>query len=144
MAPGHVYDKATYHDDTVEELGLPHEHAENHTVFFLRWLIEHSLMSEGFEREGADILQQFREGSVPIHEVYRWCDGCLMDDMLSADGNAFARFYFDVERGQYLTDYARVLQRGLPTQFHVEYTEANYRTLAPVVDERYATWRGNR
>ena len=50
-----VYDKAKYHDDTIEELGLPEEHASNHAVFFLRWLIDHSLVSSFFLSESADM-----------------------------------------------------------------------------------------
>ena len=140
MSP-HVYDKTKYHDDTVEELGLPEEHAANHTAFFLRWLIERSLVSELFETEGADILAPFRDGQASIHDVYEWWDGCLVDDMLSDEGNAFARSYFDFDRGDYMQDYARVLQRDLPTEFHVPYTEENYQAIRAVIEDRYAAWQ---
>ena len=136
-----VYDKAKYHDETIDELGLPEEHAANHTAFFLRWLIEHSLVSAFFESESAQILSAFRAGQASIHAVYDWWDRCLIDDMLSDEGNAFAQAYFDFERGEYLKDYARVLQRDLPSEFHVPYTEANYQTLRAVIDSRYAAWK---
>jgi hypothetical protein len=139
--PPHVYDKAKYHDDTIDELGLPEAHAANHTVFFLRWLIERSLVSDMFETEGADVLGAFRVGKASIHDVYDWWDRCLVDDMLSDDGNAFARSYFDFERGDYLEDYVRVLQRDLPSEFHVPFTEENYRAIAATIDARYAAWR---
>jgi hypothetical protein len=139
--PPVVYDKAKYHDDTIQELGLPEEHAANHTVFFLRWLIEHSLMSEVFETEGAQVLAAFRTGDASIHQLYDWWDRSLVDDMLSDEGNAFAQTYFDFEQGQYLKDYAHILQRTLPSEFHVSYTEENYQAIRVVIDRRYLEWR---
>jgi hypothetical protein len=136
-----VYDKAEYHDETISELGLPDEHAANHTAFFLRWLIERSLMSDVFENEGGEILRAFREGRASIHDVYDWWDRCLVDDMLSAEGNAFAQYYFDFEHGEYLKDYSRVLQGELPTEFHVPYTEGNYRMIRDVIEDRYSAWQ---
>src|SRR5215210_232011 len=136
-----VYDKAKYHDESVRELGLPDAHATNHTVFFLRWLIERSLVSDSFATDGADILGAFRRGDISLHQLYEWWDCCLIDDMLSKEGNAFARAYFDFDHGQYLTDYARVLQGSLPSEFHVVYSEENYQAIRPVIDARFETWR---
>ena len=138
-----VYDKAEYHDETVEELELSEEHAANHTVFFLRWLIERSFVSAFFQNEGADIVRAFRAGEASIHDVYDWWDRCLISDMLSDEGNAFAQAYFDFERGEYLQDYARVLQGDLPSQFHVPYTEQNYQAMRAVIDARYAAWKAS-
>jgi hypothetical protein len=139
--PSFVYDKAKYHDETIEEFGLPEEHAANHTVFFLRWLIERRLMSALFETDGADIVRAFRAGDASIHAVYDWWDRCLIDDMLSDEGNSFAQSYFDFERGDYLKDYARTLQRDLPSEFHVPFTEQNYQTIRAVIEQRYVDWR---
>jgi hypothetical protein len=141
MNSPHVYDKAKYHTESIEEHGLSDEHAANHTVFFLRWLIERRLMSEFFEQEGADIVRQFRAGGVSIHGVYAWWDWCLLDDMLSDEGNAFALHYFDFKRGSYLRDYKRTLQRRLPTEYHVDYNEENYQRLRQVIDRRYEKWK---
>jgi hypothetical protein len=139
--PPHVYDGAKVIDDSVSDLGLPEEHAANHTAFFLRWLIERSLVSAAFESDGAEVLAAFRGGRAAIHDVYDWWDRCLVDEMLSETGNAFARSYFDFERGDYLSDYARVLQRDLPSEYHVAFTEANYQTIGAVLDARYAEWQ---
>ena len=139
--PSFVYDKAKYHDETIEEFGLPEEHAANHTVFFLRWLIERRLMSALFETDGADLVRAFRAGEASSHALYDWWDRCLIDDMLSDEGNAFAQSYFDFERGGYLKDYARTLQRDLPSEFHVPFTEQNYQAIRAVIDQRYDDWR---
>src|SRR5690348_14223481 len=116
MSSPYVYDKAKYHYEEVEELGLPEEHAANHTVFFLRWLIENDLMSPLFGEQGGDILKRFRAGELGIHDVYEWWDSCLIEDMLSVEGNAFAMHYFNLESGPYLSDYSSTLQGDLPSE----------------------------
>ena len=66
-----------------------------------------------------------------------------MSDMLSPVGNAFALAYFDFDHGSYLTDYSRVLQKQLPSEFHVAFTESNYLAIRDVIEERFAVWRAN-
>ncbi len=133
MESPHVYDKAKYHYETVEEYGLTEDHADNHTVFFLRWLIERGLMSEEFVDESATILEKFRTGEAGIHDVYGWWDCCLIDDMLSDEGNDFAMHYFEFNNGKYLHDYAETLQRELPSEYHVDYSEENYQCIKAVI-----------
>ena len=141
MTNPYVYDKAKYHAETIENLGLPESHADNHTVPFLRWLIENDLMSDFFVTESADSLAAFKRGETSIHELYESWDRCPISDMLSPQGNAFAMSYFDFEKGKYLADYMKTLQGGLPTEFHVQYSDENYQKLKHVIDERYARWQ---
>jgi hypothetical protein len=136
----HVYDKAKYHVESVSDGGLPESHASNHIVPMLRWLIEHNLMSEFFLTEGADELARYRAGEIAIHELFESWDTCLVDDMLSDEGNAFAMAYFDYEKGQYIHDYVAELKDALPTEFHIPYSEANYARIASVIDARHSVW----
>jgi len=141
MDSPHVYDKAKYHFETISQHGLSEEHAANHTIFFLRWLIEQRMMSEFFEEQGAYILKKFKNGGATIHEVYEWWDCCLVDDQLSEEGNAFAMHYFDFQHGLYLRDYIATLKGDLPTEFHIDFTEENYETMKHVIDRRYRDWK---
>jgi hypothetical protein len=141
MEEPHVYDKAKYHYESIEQLGLSEEHASNHTVFFLRWLIDNELMNEWFVEETGKLLKEFRKGKATIHDVYESWDCCLIDDMLSEEGNTFALAYFEFETGQYIHDYSKTLQQKLPTEFHVDYTEENYQRLKRVIDQRYSKWK---
>lgn len=141
MNSPHVYDKAKYHSESVDLLGLSEEHAANHTVVFLRWLIENNLMSQEFNEGSGDMLAKFRAGKATIHQVYGWWDWCLIDDMLSDEGNAFAMHYFDFDKGKYLQDYMELLQGKLPSEFHVDYNESNYQRMKEVIDRRYAEWK---
>src|SRR6185436_6550610 len=68
------------------------------------------------------------------------CDGVFMEDMLSEEGNGFAQYYFDFERGQYLRDYGELLAKGLPTMYHVADSWANYERLKARIDKRYREW----
>src|SRR5262245_6883638 len=137
----HVYDKADYHYETIREEGLPDEHAGNHIVLFLRWLIENGLVSELFVTEGAEPLARWRAGELGIHGLFEWWDEVLVSDMLSDEGNAFAMRYFDYDNGKYLEDLRQTLQGALPSEFHIAYSDENYAKLRPVIDRRYANWK---
>src|SRR5262245_45121697 len=141
MKQPYVHDKAEYHLESVEDSGLPEKQASNHTVFFLRWLIENDLMSEFFMEEWRSVLRKFRAGNATIHQVHEWGDCCLIDDMLSAEGNKFAMHYFDFDGGEYIYDYIDLLQGSLPTEFHIKYNEANYKRMKKVIDGRYQEWK---
>lgn len=137
----HVYDKAKYHYHTIEEHDLPEEHACNHTVVILRWLIENRLMSDEFEHEESERLARFRARQISAHDIYDAWDRCLVDDMLSDPGNAFAMHYFDFAKGRYIHDYIAALQRGLPTEFHIKFTEDGYQTMKAIIDRAYSAWK---
>jgi hypothetical protein len=140
-AASHVYDKAKYHLKSVQQAGLPEWHASNHTVPILRWLIDNHLVSDFFVTEGGSDLAAYKAGELTIHALYESWDTCLISDMLSDEGNAFAINYFDFERGSYLQDYISTLQGNLPSEFHVVYSEASYAKLRAIIDRRYRDWK---
>jgi len=131
-----VYDKTKYHLETTEEYGLPESHASHHTLYFLRWLIENDMMSDDFTSE-AQPLDEYRKGKRTLLSLYEWWDCCLVDDMLSDEGNAFAQYYFDFENGKYIHDYIGLLQGNLISEFHIEFTDEKYARLKPIIDKRH-------
>lgn len=135
----YAYDKAKYHDETIQTLGLPEEHAYNHTTFFMAWLVKNHLMSEEFENDGP--VNDYRHEKITINKLYEWWDCCLISDMLSLEGNAFAQAYFDFNKGSYLKDYHERLQKNLPSEFHVPYTAENEATIHAVIDQRFKEWK---
>lgn len=139
-----VYDKAKYHDETIQNLGLPDEHAYNHTTFFMSWLVKNNLMSEEFENEKNNPVKKYRLGEITINKLYEWWDCCLISDMLNAEGNAFAQAYFDFEKGMYLKDHSKYLQKNLPSEFHVPYITDNEATIHAVIEKRYKEWKGGK
>lgn len=75
-----------------------------------------------------------------MNKLYELWDCCLVSDMLSDRGNTFARAYFDFESGAYLKDYAKHLQKELPSEFHVPYTAANEEAIHHVISKRFEAW----
>lgn len=67
-----VYDKAKYHDESIQSLGLPDEHAYNHTTFFMSWLVRNHLMSEDFEYVKGNPVNDYRHGKISINKLYEW------------------------------------------------------------------------
>lgn len=140
----YAFDKAKYHAESVEEQGLPEQHAYHHTTYFLSWLIRNGLMSEGFEQQGRRELEDYRSGRIGINTLYEHWDCCLISDMLGTEGNAFAHAYFDFSGGAWIGDYIELLQGRLPTEFHIPYTAENEAQIHRVIDARFAAWRADR
>ena len=144
MAAPRVYDKAKYHYGGNYPKDLPKEQAFVHTGMFLGWLIDHVLCSEDFYRESHASVEAFKRREKTGTQIYVEWDGALVEDMLSEDGNAFARHYFDFQTGRYLKDYEVLVGAGLPSLYHVQDTWDNYQAIARRIDQRYAQWMRQR
>ena len=139
-----VYDRADYHTKTIAEEGLPPKQAFVHTGMFVGWLIETCLLSENFSKRVQDDTEAFSKRLASGPELYERWQGALQDDMLGSEGSAFARAYFDLDRGHYLEDYAEVLAPEEETLFAVEDTWVNYDLLAKRLNLRFAEWQSKR
>lgn len=140
-SPPIIYDKASFHHETVVDAGLDDVQTEVHSAFFLGWLIDNDLTSDEFNRECPELVAQYKSREINAIKVYEWWDCCLVDDMLSETGNAFALHYFDFDRGQYLADYTEFLVGGLPSEFHVPYSWDNYEIIRKRIDQRFHEWQ---
>ncbi|MDJ0916905.1 MAG: hypothetical protein QNJ05_04010 [Woeseiaceae bacterium] len=136
-----VYDKAKYHFDSVQELGLPDEQAYVHTAFFLGWLMENDLCSKEFVDDSCEQIEAYKRRETTALDVYAAWDGCLVDDMLSETGNAFAASYFDFSNGKYIDDFAELLVRKMKSEFHVPYTWENQAKINHRIGKRYRDWQ---
>lgn len=136
-----IYDKAQYHLGEVRRAGLPDTQAYVHTAFYLRWIIENKLYSNDFREESEGDLERFERREITALDLYREWDGVFVDDMLSDDGNAFSRYYFDLEKADYIKDYSSILARGLPSIFHIEFNGMNYAKLKPRINRIYKKWQ---
>jgi hypothetical protein len=108
-----VYDKAKYHYGGDYPPGLPDEQAFVHTGLSLGWIIDRGLYSSEFADYAGEQVAAFRARERTGPQVYEWCDGALIDDMLSEEGNAFSQAYFDFDRGGFLPDYEELLAGDL-------------------------------
>jgi hypothetical protein len=137
-----VYDKAKYHLENVKGEGLNLDQAFVHTAFYFAWLIENKLLSKEFEIDFQNELKMYAEGGLHALDVYKRSGGCLIDDMLNSTGNAFTKYYFDFEHGQYLSDYG-ILAGPDISIFAVPFTTENYLKLRPVIDLAFISWHNH-
>jgi hypothetical protein len=138
-----VYDKAKYHLESVENDGLDEVQAYVHTAFYLRWILEHKLFSQEFFEESKEEIEKFQNRELTALQIYQNWDGCLIDDMLSDEGNAFSQFYFDFEKGQYIHDYG-ILADDLWSIFSLRFNDENYSKIEPLIDRAYQSWKNSR
>jgi len=140
----HCYDKALYHEPMVPP-ELPPERSLVPTGLFLAWAVDAGLTSSLLRHFGAEGLTRHRNRDALPWDLYRTWHGSLDDDMLSDEGNAFARDYFDFSgEAAYDRDFRQVLVAGAPSPFHVAGTWRDYDLIKPRLDQRLATWRAKR
>lgn len=130
----HVYDKAKWHYEGDYPEGLPTEQAFVHTGMFIGWIIDHDMIEEDFLPEA----EQFKRRAITGAGAYEIWDGVLADDMLTEEGNQFARDYYGEA---FAEDYTKVLVGKLPSFYHVKDTWKNYQALKARIDERYRAWK---
>jgi len=138
------YDRADF-DYSTEDEPLPKGHAATHIGMFLAWAVQNGLESE-FQRErSGELLGRLRRREITGRQFFEAaCGDRFSEKDLSAEGNAFAQYYYADEAGQrgpYFTDYKRVLAAGLPSFWHVEDTWDNYEKIAAVISRRYDQWK---
>jgi hypothetical protein len=140
----YVYDKAKWHYEGDFPADLPKRQAFVHTGMYLGWIIDRGLYSEEFAVDAAKDIRRFKARQITGPQVYRICDGSLAADMLSEEGNAFSRAYFDFDKGRFLSDYDELMCDELPSMYHVRGTWKNYERLKARIDSRFAKWKARR
>lgn len=136
------YDDVSWHAEGEFPEELPYEAGATHLGMFLVWALLAGLGGRHFVEEYPGELARLQARAVtPGRFLLAACDGSLISDDLSLEGNAFARAYFPREKGQYLGDYRETLAAALPDIYHVADTWENFDKLKPVLDGRLAEWR---
>lgn len=136
----YVFDKAKYHDNSIEELGLDEEQAFVHTGLFFAWLVNNGLMSEFFISETSAEIEKLKNRKISPSAIYMNCDGVLIGDMLSDKGFNFAMRYFDFEKGSYVSDYEKAFNVKDDEFFTVKDTWENYDIIKAKIDAAYEKW----
>ena len=137
----YVFDKAKYHDNSIEQMGLSEEQAFVHTGLFFAWLVNNALMSDFFIEETGSEIEQLKDKKISPSTIYMNWDGVLIGEMLSNKGFNFAMSYFDFDKGRYLKDYAKVFNLTDENIFTVSDTWENYEKLRPTIDAAFESWR---
>jgi len=136
------YDDASWHYGGNFPKGLPNEAGATHTGMFVAWAVLSGLGGSMHTEDFPENIPRLQSRSVtPGRFLLEACDGKFTDEDLNDEGNAFAREYFDLERGSFLADYEGTLAGGLPSTYHVPDTWDTYDRLRPILDRRLAEWR---
>jgi len=136
------YDDASWHYGGDFPKDLPPEAGATHTGMFVAWCMLNGLGGALHTEELPDILAELKSRKItPGRFIIKACDEKFTDEELTAEGNAFAKVYFDFETGKYLADYETALSHAYPSQYHVPDTWENFDKLAPVIATRFQNWK---
>jgi hypothetical protein len=135
------YDDVSWHTGAEEyPKALPPEAAGTHTGMFVAWALLSGLGS-GLSDAAPLAARTITPGRFFVEQ----CDGKFVDEDLNDEGNRFAQAYFDLDKGQYLHDYDRVLCRGkVQVAYELPDTWEHFDRLKPTLDRRLGEWRAGR
>ena len=155
-------DEVTWHLEKISTMHLPIDeiNAYNHLAIYLRWCMEHDLMSDEFLEQYDDIVRQVKTDPAGTHlrEFLRdELNGVLTPGYFNGDGTAFAMYYYDIEFypcfpadiDNYALDYFGP-ERYHSNEFHDEaylfipYNEDYYQGMAKVMQQRWNAWQSTR
>ncbi len=158
-----VMDSAGAHLDALRQKRLPVEPiaAYSHMAIYLRWCIEHELMSEAFLTRLGRMAQAVREGKQDLDLRLALRDGaglnsCLRLEYFNEEGAAFSRWYYwdgDADRPYYPQDvdghawaYFGEEEYGSAkfqdeAYLFVPWNEQYYQSMAARIDRRFDQWR---
>lgn len=130
------YDDASWHYGGKFPRGLPKTNGGTHIGMFLAWIIERGFVGEEHEAEAAQELARVRARKMTgTAFLFAVCDEKLTDEDLSAEGNRFARAYFEDE---YTDDYLRTFKVSDDgSVYTVADTWGNYERIRKVIDRAY-------
>lgn len=135
-----ILDKVKYHLEGDYPVDVARENVYSLGGMFLGWCIEHDLVSGSLKNDFSEEITMFLNRSSQVNDLYRVSGGVLSEGELSSVGIAFAKDYFDFDRGMYMDDFLDVLADNLPTAYHVVGTWDNYDLLKKVIDGRFDEW----
>ena len=140
-----ILDDASWHSGGDFPDHLPPEAGGTHIGLFLAWML---LNGQGGESRADGFGELAQRTQTPGAWFMAQCDGKLMAEELSDEGNRFAAAYYlydeeGHEDGEpsYLPDYAKSFTDAADA-YSVPDTWASYERLAPLLAARFAMWQG--
>ena len=115
--------------------GLPDENGATHIGIFVTWAIVNGLWGDFLGDAAVPMIQAVRDRHTSGRDfLLEHCDGKFLSEMLTPEGARFAERYYPTK---YMRDFQKTLAAGLPSDYHVEDTWANYERLAARIDDRF-------
>ena len=153
-------DDADWHLESIQEKGLPVEeiNAYNHMAIYLRWCMEHDLMSVEFMERYWEQVQPFMAdlSRTDLRGFIRdQLNGQLFGALFNKEGAAFAGYYYGEADSPYfpsdIDNYALAYfgsEQYYSDTFQEEaylfipFDEEYYQAMAKVIEKRFANWQG--
>ena len=153
-------DDAAWHLESIQEKGLPVEeiNAYNHMAIYLRWCMEHDLMSVEFMERYWEQVQPFMAdlSRADLRGFIRdQLNGQLFGALFNKEGAAFAGYYYGEADSPYfpsdIDNYALAYfgsEQYYSDKFQEEaylfipFDEEYYQAMAKVIEKRFANWQG--
>lgn len=153
-------DDADWHLETIQQKGLPVDeiNAYNHMAIYLRWCMEHDLMSAEFMERYWEQVQLFMAdlSRADLRGFIRdQLKGQLFGALFNKEGAAFAGYYYGEADSPYfpsdIDNYA--LEYFGSEQYYsdkfqdeaylfIPFDENYYQAMAKVMEKRFANWQG--
>ena len=153
-------DDAAWHLESIQEKGLPVDeiNAYNHMAIYLRWCMEHDLMSAEFMKRYWEQVQPFMAdlSRADLRGFIRdQLKGQLFGALFNKEGAAFAGYYYGEADSPYfpsdIDNYA--LEYFGSEQYYsdkfqdeaylfIPFDENYYQAMAKVMEKRFANWQG--
>ena len=153
-------DDAAWHLESIQEKGLPVNeiNAYNHMAIYLRWCMEHDLMSAEFMERYWEQVQPFMAdlSRADLRGFIRdQLKGQLFGALFNKEGAAFAGYYYGEADSPYfpsdIDNYA--LEYFGSEQYYsdkfqdeaylfIPFDENYYQAMAKVMEKRFANWQG--
>jgi hypothetical protein len=133
-------DRAEWHYAGDFPKDLPPEAGGTHIGMYLAWIIQRDLGSATLRKYARDSLRLLKARKITGRELlFTELDEKFFGTLLTRVGRDFTRDYY--ESGCYIDDYDSALGGNLPTIYHVVDSWSNYDRLAPLIDQRFASWQ---
>ncbi len=160
-----LFDCAEWHAEKIPEKNLPVDvmSAYSHLAIYLRWCIEHDLMSDEFLQKLGAVAEDVKSGKnvdlryvLKDSEYLNYKQGAIMFDCFNELGQQFAEYYygrhscphFPADIDEYAENYFGT-EKYYSDEFQdeaylfVPFDEDYYSGMAKVIQKRWDTWRRN-
>ena len=152
-------DYGEYHVETIlkKELSVEEINAYNHMAIYLRWCMEHDLMSDDFLKEYKELVEAVKKDPKSEdlrHFIWDTLDGYLNTSLFNKTGKMFANYYYgNFDHPYYPSDidsYA-IEKIGLDRNYSDEiqdeaylfipYDETFYQDMSKIIERRFINWQ---
>lgn len=155
-----VMDYGEYHTETIleKELSVEEVNVYNHMAIYLRWCMEHDLMSDDFLKEYKGLVESVKKDPTSEdlrHFIWDTLDGYLNTSLFNKTGKMFANYYYGNFNHPYYPsdiDAYAIKKIGIDRNhsdeiqdeayLFIPYDETFYQDMSKIIERRFVNWQG--